>query len=204
MLYFGVLPATHALLHLLHVLYGWTSDRPVWASWNCTCKCLKGFSGEDDQGSIVGIEWHCSQGLLMLTCVCLSVCWHMWDIYFASPLSEKLKGASIFAHVCVLYDELSKPQGLIHLSHASLGNARSLIKDWIFHDKFAILLATCSHSLFLSLSPRLSFSSPLSPPVPPLPSGSLFHIISHFQSCTYSAGSLHVSRMRIIWSINKR
>lgn len=126
-----------------------------------------------------------------------NLCLFVWllkyvrHLFCSLALGEKLKGASIFAHACIIYDDLPKLQGLIHLSHASLGNARSLIKDWIFHHKFVILLATCS--LSLSLSPLSSVSSPLSPPVPPLPSGSLFHIISHFQSCTYSAGSLHVS-----------
>lgn len=62
---------------------------------------------------------------------CLFVCLlkYVRHLFCSPALSEKLKGASIFAHACVIYDELPKLQGLIHLSHASLGNARSLIKD---------------------------------------------------------------------------
>ena len=52
--------------------------------------------------------------------------------------------------------QLPKLEGLIHLSHASLGNAGSLIKDWIFHGGFGILPATCSLFLFHSLHLPLS------------------------------------------------
>lgn len=162
------------------------------------------------------IEWPCCHGLFGLTCVCLSVCWHMWDIYFThllSPWTETISTWSwrafhslliphVYVHVCVLYELLPKLQGLIHLSHASLGNAGSLIKDWIFHDKFAILLATCSLALSLTL-----FLSPLFHHSPllhhllllALPSGSLSHIISHFQACAHPACacSLHVSVHKI-------
>ncbi len=69
-------------------------------------------------------------------CVCVRVCCRRW--------------------LCV--NQLPKLEGLIHLSHASLGNAGSLIKDWIFHGGFSISQATCSLSFSLScpLSSQLS------------------------------------------------
>ena len=56
--------------------------------------------------------------------------------------------------LCV--DQLHKLKGLIHLSHASLGNAGSLIKDWIFHGGFGTPPATCSSSLSLLLPLTIS------------------------------------------------
>lgn len=84
--------------------------------------------------------------------------------------SGHLMNVRLLVWVCVAGDSLCgrlpQPEELIHFSHASLGNAGSLIKDWVFHGGFGILPATCSLSLSLFPSPiiilALSFSLSLS------------------------------------------